>query len=98
MIGCRQKGGPQTPTRPTDDGVRKPSLEVPEGYADDGGYPDYDLYDEPADPNPIPAWPPVPATTPALGPTAHRPRRGPPGARQPSPTTMPDAPRAACLS
>ncbi len=35
-------------------------MQVPDGYADDGGYPDYDLYDEPADASPIPAWPAPP--------------------------------------
>jgi hypothetical protein len=42
-------------------------VDVPEGYADEGGYPDYDLFDEPDDPNPIPAWPGIPATTTSLG-------------------------------
>jgi hypothetical protein len=63
-------------------------VEVPYGYADDGGYPDYDLYDEPADPSPIPAWPDVPATTPALGPA---PTAGP----DPAPQSAEDARRPA---
>ena len=62
------EGWPADTDAPADDGVREPSPEVPDGYADDGGYPDYDLYDEPADPSPIPAWPHIPATTSAPGP------------------------------
>jgi hypothetical protein len=61
-------GWPADSDAPPDDGIRPPSVDVPDGYADEGGYPDYDLYDEPADPNPIPAWPGVPPTiTAALG-------------------------------
>jgi len=55
-------GWPADSDAPPDDGIRPPSVDVPDGYADEGGYPDYDLYDEPADPNPIPAWPGLPTT------------------------------------
>ncbi|HEX3389322.1 MAG TPA: DUF222 domain-containing protein [Streptosporangiaceae bacterium] len=56
------EGWPADSDAPPDDGIRPPSIDVPDGYVDEGGYPDYDLYDEPADPNPIPVWPGVPAT------------------------------------
>jgi hypothetical protein len=55
-------GWPADSDAPPDDGVRPPGVDVPDGYADEGGYRGYDLYDEPADPNPIPAWPGVPVT------------------------------------
>ena len=71
MTGCPPKGGPSTPTRPPTTGSASRPLEVPEGYADDGGYPDYDLYDEPADPNPLPAWP-RPRHHPSPRPDPHR--------------------------
>src|SRR6185437_5223219 len=81
------EGWPGDADAPAADGVREPPLEVPEGYADDGGYPDYDLYDEPDDPSPIPAWPGLPAPTPAPG---HGP--APAGTAAPGPAPGPAAP------
>jgi len=69
------EGWPADKDAPPDDGVRPPGVDVPDGYADEGGYLDCDLYDEPADPSPIPAWPSVPATISAAS-GAGQPARG----------------------